>query len=250
MSWGKAAVESSDLAIKLQANGFKNVSIMTIKGPDLYNREVWEQGTHFMDLSFFLFNNTSWTQEKVLAHLRKIAATYNQKNCQILIRQAVIIMADPYNGITNVDWATVYLDTPSFTGTDLEIAKHLPPEVPKPAIFLMESSSQGYSAWSAPRAVTINSFRKPLMNTVWVSHRIETGYGDQSLKPTDDYDPIAHEIAHVLGNFATHTIDDEPNIMNDDITKVNGTILPYQCERMETFNMVFKIDKNLTADAK
>ena len=225
-------------------SGFSGVTVTTVSEQDLYGAAspatstATSTPTFTMEPTFLFFRGTSWSHDQVMAHLLEIARIYNTDACRILIKKVTLVETDPYKGLTDVDWATVYVHSGEPTGHDLEIAKAIPQTAARPVVVLMQSSYQMYTAYAGVKAAVENDFRAPLLNTAWVMAQVNDPLYISRIPK--GYDPIAHELAHLFGNMPFHNNLDEPNILHDDFNKVNDKILPEQCEEFKKSEMVHR----------
>ena len=234
-SFGAEALDEASLRLELTRNSFANVAVSSLESKELYDQDSLAKATHFMNLSILVLRSTGWTRDQALAHLKEIARIYNTDSCRILIRKAFVIETDPYQGITVIDWGSVF-SLPNIKGVDIKIADQFPQDLPRPAIVLVRSvlfpADTAYSA----AAFKANPFPN-YVNSTWIPVKVNDPNYIKSLP--EGYDPVAHELAHLLGNVGHNNLA-EPNILNDDFSKINDKILPEQCTRFVQSPMVFE----------
>lgn len=228
-----ASIPQSKLAIEFSENGFKNIEVSTIPASDLYTAAELSGAKHFIQPSFVLFRDTGWTKAQAVSHLKEIARIYNSKTCRIFIKEALIVESDPYLDIKDIDWASIYT-LPGIKGADMKIADQFPKDLSRPVIAFVRSVL--YPADAAFSAAAFKAGDDPsYVNSTWIPARVNEVNYIKQLPP--GYDPIAHELAHLLGNTGHNTLS-EPNILNDDFNKINDQILPEQCDAFLKSNLV------------
>jgi len=222
-----------------QEAGFSNVEIELIKGRDLVShplkKELAAKAKHGFNLTVLNFRGTGWHQEHLLEHLRAVADTYLSDTCRIALQSAWVVTADPFKGIMDIDWASVYPAPPG--AKDLVLASAIPAEAPRPVVGLMRSSAQGSTAWAHPKG-RASGKTLPLKNFVWLMGRVNTE--SYRSKIPVGYNPLAHELAHIFGNTG-HNNDPENNILHDDHNKVSTRILDHQCISFLKSEVVFEL---------
>jgi hypothetical protein len=229
------ADDIENLKTKFAAGGFNAPTVTLIKDVDIYDKASIAKTKYLANLTFLLVRQTSWTKDLVLKHLKEIARIYNTDDCRILFHKVYIVEADPYKGYTSIDWSSMY-PAPD-NAVDVQVGRQIPADAPRPVVVLMESSAQGYSAYAGVKD-KITDKNAPLLNTAWVTALINTSTYLQRLPA--DYDPIAHELAHLFGNMPFHNDLPEPNILHNDFDKINDKILPEQCVEFQKSEMVFQ----------
>lgn len=227
------ALDIESINSKLKSNGFSNPQTTLIKGSELYSSLNYSKAQNFFNLSLVLIRGTNWTTEQVHEHLREVARTYVQPNCQIYLKEVYLVEVDPYKGFLDIDWSSIYL-APS-NARDVQIAKQIPEELPRPVAVFMRSSAQGSSAWANPKH-RIRPEIKPLLNFTFVMSMVNTN--SYKAKVPENYNPLAHELAHLFVDVG-HNDFAEPNILSDDFAKINDVLLPEQCQRVLKSEMVF-----------
>lgn len=213
------------LAAKFTQNGFANVAVSRLSRDVLYpaSASATPEAPR-LNLTILLIRETGWTPAQAIAHVKEIARTYNSESCRILLGDVLLVEADPYLGYKDIDWASIY-PAPA-NARDVQIARQVPAEAPRPVIGLMRSSAQGSSAWANPRH-RIKPEIAPLLNFTWITAKVNSEEYKKRLPA--GYNPVAHELAHLLGDTG-HNDFPEPNILHDDFNKINDRILPSQCE--------------------
>lgn len=180
-----------------------------------------------LNLTVVLLRGSGWTPEQAREHLAKTERIYAA--CGIRLGRSEVREADP-EGPVDVDWqscGTGILEQ-GIRGRDLALAEALPPSTPRPVVFLVRSNvHNGSSAYACPRFAV--GSRSPLLDTAWITAKVHSRSYEEIVDRVDpDYDPIAHELAHLLGNRG-HNSDSEPNLLHDDLDKRTSALLPEQC---------------------
>jgi hypothetical protein len=188
---------------------FKNVRIETLKS-DLSSQAPT---SYSFPLNIVIVDGTKWTREFVLEHISKIQKIY--KACDMQADPINLIYVSPPKGYTEFS-----------APHDQEIADMIPDGVTRPILFLMGGIDTGEAYGSndfAPGSPRIN-----LHETAWLSQIVRTSdYAELFLKK--GYDPLAHELAHILCDCFGHIVSDEPNLSNQDGQLLSGDLMPYQC---------------------
>ena len=210
---------SAQTAADWTARGFKNVVVenATFAAPTVKLR-------HAFPLHIVISRQTAWDRAKVLARIARVREIYEQ--CQMTADPVQLVTVDPPMGYTD--------RTPPH---DADMADMLPKGV-KPTLFFLTGpgSGEAYGDDFAP-----GSARKNLIWTAWLGEDIES----QAYKAARDasYEPVAHEIAHMLCNCG-HVEDGSRNILASDAGLVNDRIAPAQCAQFRRSILVKELPRN------
>lgn len=202
--------------------GFGHPEILSFSMQGSSNSSV--HFTHKLDLSLVMFRNADWTVEMVKASMTQAAEIYQQ--CGIRLDKATLVVVDAPEGLVDIDKI--------WEGRDLAIAERIP-DLKKPIIYFVRSSQDGNNAWANPKYFVKN---KALQDTAWIT----AGVNSDSYKYIRDpeYSPIAHEIAHLLGNRA-HVGWGINNILGGRPNNTNAEITPEQCRDFKKYRAIKKI---------
>ncbi len=162
--------------------------------------------THRLQLDLFMFRDTSWEPERILAAVREAAAILAQ--CGIRLERAELYRFE------GGDPGLRYLSTP----VSRALVRRVRPA--KPAVFFVRDTRH-VPTFDAEAFGTGNTATRPeLVFTVWMTAWIR----DLPLA-------LAHELAHVLLDSGEHSI--EPgNLMRDETAPGNTRLTPAQCASM------------------
>lgn len=176
--------------------------------------------THEFDLSLVMFKGSGWSEELVRSSITRVSEIYRQ--CGIRVGKAKLVMIEPPN-----DWIDITLDR------DRELAK-MTPHMSKPTLYFVRSSLEGYTAYAWDKS----GCSRERCDTAWITNDINSAaykrYRDSN------YSPIAHEIAHLLGN-CDHIKNDSKNILGNSASTVNDQIMQDQCESFKKHESMRKL---------
>lgn len=178
--------------------------------------------THEATFSVILFRNAGWDYEKVRAAFQKAAEIYAQ--CGIRLRLTTVV------------------ETESFEGVELDlnqvrkVTDATPPNLPKPWIYFLSqplgTGGKVENAYAFTRAVgAIHSH----YDTIWMGSYTLTSHYKLDRDPS--YSPLAHEIAHVLGDY-DHVTGVRNILTGDPVGFANDKITAEQCAKFKTHSSV------------
>lgn len=177
--------------------------------------------THKLNLSLVMFRNTGWTSELIQTHLRQVGEIYAQ--CGIALGTAKLVIVNPPN-----NWIDITLSR------DNQIAE-MTPNMSKPTLYFVRSSQEGDAAYAWNKDNCDNESR---CDTAWITNDVNAPSRRQLF--SDKYNSVAHELAHILGN-CDHVTDGSANLLGNTVDKLNGTILPQQCNEFKKHKSVRKL---------
>ena len=179
--------------------------------------------THEATMTAILFRNAGWSEVKVRQAFQRAAEIYAQ--CGIRLRAPKVIIADSPEGV-ELDLQQVR-----------RITDATPANLPKPWIYFLSQplgvGGKLENAYAFGRNVgLINSH----YDTVWMGSYTTTSHYKFDRDPS--YSPLAHEIAHVLGDYE-HYPGPEKNILSGDHLGIaNDKITAEQCAKFKTHDSV------------
>lgn len=184
--------------------------------------------THEVRLTAILFRLAGWDETKVQAAFQRAAEIYAQ--CGIRILPPRLVIADSPEGQVLT------------TEQVKKIAGQTPQNLPKPWVYFVSQplgvDDRVENAYAYTRdAGAVNSH----FDTIWMGSITNTNRYKSERDPS--YSPLAHEIAHVLGNY-DHFPGPEKNILNSDpVGLANDHIRPEQCAEFKKHPAVQPIEK-------
>ncbi|MEI8345942.1 MAG: hypothetical protein WCG27_00635 [Pseudomonadota bacterium] len=182
--------------------------------------------THEVDLSVVLLRDAGWTEEIITSSIAQTSEIYSQ--CGIRVGTVKLVTVTSPNKI-GVAFSEKSADELEMTIPDLK----------KPLIFLVGwIHNINSSAFARNRTRILN---EKLYDGLWVSSYVN-GHDYKKLR-RKEYNTIAHELAHVLGNCG-HVTKGHANILRHvvGIEGVTGTVItPAQCELFKKHSSVKKI---------
>jgi hypothetical protein len=188
--------------------------------------------THEFSVTAVILRGANWTEEQVLAQLKRTAEIYVQ--CGMRMRQATLVTVDPPKPeFIDIDF--------QYTGRDKIMAAMMPLNTDRPAVFFLRSIDTGEAAYATPPGFTF-PFPVPdsSRGTAVVSAKVlSKAYYDYYIHHTQN--PTAHELAHILGTRG-HNDDDQMNLLHFDGKKRNGALLPEQCAAFQRSKYVNRLN--------
>jgi hypothetical protein len=162
--------------------------------------------THRLQLDLYVFTDTSWQPERIVAAVRDAAAILAQ--CGVRLERAELY------GLAGGDPQFRYLSTRA----SRELVRRMQPA--KPAVFFVRDTRHQpvYDAEAFGRGNTAS--RPELAGTVWITAHIR-----------DLPIALAHELAHVLMDSGEHA-DAPDNLMREDTAPTTTVLTATQCERI------------------
>lgn len=184
--------------------------------------------THEVRFTAIMFRIAGWDETKIQAAFQRAAEVYTQ--CGIRVLPPKLVIADsPEGQVLNLTQVK-------------DIAKLTPANLPKPWIYFVSQplgvDEKVENAYAFTKDVgLINSH----YDTIWMGSFTNTSRYKSERDPS--YSPLAHEMAHVLGNYQ-HFPGPEKNILNSDpVGLANDHIRPEQCAEFKKHEAVRPISK-------
>jgi hypothetical protein len=200
----------TDEATKWTAAGFPNPAISTLNLSS--ENDPSDKYTHEFSPSLVMFRNTGWNEDILKSSFSRVAEIYRQ--CGIRLGSAKLVMVNAPNSWLDLDG-----------DRDTKIAAMTPEQTDRPILYFLRSEiGAGRTAYAY--RLGIEGYT-PLLDTVWITNDINTASYKKLRDPK--YSPIAHELAHILGD-RSHIEGDEKNILGNSPETVNDQITKEQCD--------------------
>lgn len=184
--------------------------------------------THEVRFTAIMFRVAGWDETKVQAAFQRAAEVYTQ--CGIRVLPPRLVIADSPEGQV--------LSTDSVK----RIARDTPANLPKPWVYFISQplgvDDKVENAYAYTRDVGVANSH---YDTIWMGSITNTNRYKIDRDPS--YSTLAHEMAHVLGNFH-HFPGPEKNILNDQpVGLANDHIRPEQCAEFKKHEAVLPISR-------
>lgn len=203
----------------LDRAGFHNAQQISLSLKPRVSSDI--KYSHQIEITPIVFRDTSWTAEIVEVSLSRVAEVYSQ--CGIKILAPTLFLVDALNNKTDLTMEQ-----------EQEVVNAMPLKQ-RPLIYFLN----GFEDGSPAHAYGIDNCKDtPLKcNSAWISRYVKSDYYKELRDP--NYSPIAHELAHILGNRGH--VSEVKNILADTPDLVNDQITEEQCQAFKKFPTTIKI---------
>jgi hypothetical protein len=228
--------ENSRRFLAWPETGFKRAETRMVEPFEIYP----EGAPGYRDrlaLTLVYLEGTSWTQARVLRHVRKTARILSP--CAIELDRVRLVKAEVSKDLRRIDTSDVV--AASDIPRDVQqLSSMLPASADWPALFFVDrfvveedALARSYQQGEVP----FEEIKKyPYMNTAWISYK--THWIERA---EDGYSTVAHELAHLLCRCG-HEDGSERHLLHEFRNFLGTRVLPQHCNQFLQSPIVRHID--------
>lgn len=211
--------------------GFDRADTRLLRFDEIYGKRAPAQD-HHLALTAVYLQGTSWSEARVLRHIRRTARILEP--CGIELIGVRLVKAWIPRELRSID------TTDKIPGTEVpqsvyRLSSYLPKSAEWPVVFFVgridgeEVLARSYQQGDVP-AGELKDY--PYMNSAWISYRAHWVE-----RPEDEYSVLAHELAHLLCRCG-HERGAQRHLLHEYRNFLGSHVLTQHCEMFRSSNMV------------